>query len=52
MGGHVFLDYMSFRMTCQCLMRAFILRVVIICRRKYHVGRWTCIGAYLHDDIS
>ena len=36
MGGHVFLEYMSFRMTC--LMGAYILREVMLCRRKYLIG--------------
>ena len=35
MSGHVFLDYMSFRMTC--LMRAHVLREVMLCRRKCFV---------------
>ena len=32
MGGHDFLDYMSFRMTC--IMIAFVLREVMLCCRK------------------
>ena len=36
MGGHVFLEYKSFRMTC--LMRAYVLREVMLCRRKCLVG--------------
>ena len=32
MGGHVFLEYMSFRMTC--FMSAYVLREVMYCRRK------------------
>ena len=45
MGGHVFLEYMSFRMTC--LMRAYALKVVMLCRRKCHVG-----GHVLMECIS
>ena len=36
MNGYVFLDYISLRMTC--LIRAFVFRVVMLCRRKYHIG--------------
>ena len=32
MGGHDFLDYMSFRMTC--IMIAIVLREVMLCCRK------------------
>ena len=35
MSGHVFLEYMSFRMTY--LMRAYVLRKVMLCRRKCFV---------------
>ena len=36
MDGHVFLECMSFRMIC--LVRAYVVRVVMFYRRKYHVG--------------
>ena len=36
MGGHVFLECMYFRMTG--LMKAYILREVMLCRRKCLVG--------------
>ena len=36
MDEHVFLECMSFRMTC--LMRAYVLRVVMLCRMKYVGG--------------
>ena len=40
MDGYVFLEYMSFKMTC--LMRAYVLRVVMLCRRKCREK--SCIG--------
>ena len=36
MDGHVFLEYMSFRMTCP--MRAYVFWEVILCIRKCFVG--------------
>ena len=50
MGGHVFLEYMSFRITH--LMRAYAIRVVMLCRRKCHVGGHDWWSACLQDGIS
>ena len=36
MGGHDFLNYMSFRMTC--IMIAYVLREVMLCSRKSLMG--------------
>ena len=36
MGKDIFLEYMSFRMTC--LMKAYVLREIILCRRKCLIG--------------
>ena len=41
MGGHYFLDYISFRLTC--IMIAYVLREVMLCCRKMSYGR-SCIG--------
>ena len=40
MGGHVFLECMSIRMTCP--MRAYVLREVMLCTRKFlwEAMRW------------
>ena len=40
MGEHVFLDYMSFRITC--LIGAHVLREVMFCRRKFL--EMSCVG--------
>ena len=36
MGGHDFLDYMSFRMTC--IMIAYVLKEVMLYCRKFIMG--------------
>ena len=50
MGGHVFFEYMSFRMTS--ITGTIVLREVMLCRRtclaEVHVFRMT----YPQDDVS
>ena len=55
MGDHVFLHYMSFKMTC--FTGAYILRDVVLCRRKCLMGGHVlveCISSGWHilqDDV-
>ena len=46
MGGHVFLDHMSFRMTC--IMIAYVLREVMLCCRKCLMGGQECMSSGWH----
>ena len=49
MGGHDFLDYMSFRMTC--IMIAYVLREIMLCCRKCLIGGHVLVEACLQDGI-
>ena len=54
MGGHVFLEYMSFRMTC--IMGTFVIRKVMLCRRTCIMGGHVlqvCMysGWYIFQDM-
>ena len=49
-GVHVFQDDLSYESIC--LMRAYVLRVIMLCRRKYLMGGHVFVSACLQDGIS